>query len=161
MRNLYLLFLMLGACMLLGACRAPKVDTRPFEVLAPDSLPDPLPVNGWEFRRTSAKGGAYFPPQPPPRKVKNSYNTDAYNKKSGNTDSFNDNKKQGQQQNVGNAKKSGNEGSLNRARNGAAVGGGNKVSQAKGIPPLLIYLVILVVLLFVLWPRIQNWRARE
>lgn len=60
------LFLLLSCCF---SCKNSQIVSKPIEVQAPDSLPDPLSANGWVFVRTSVEGGIYVPPVAP-KKVK-------------------------------------------------------------------------------------------
>ncbi|GAA4434570.1 hypothetical protein GCM10023188_25640 [Pontibacter saemangeumensis] len=119
----YPYLLMFATLMSLTSCKTTYVvNTAPVEVMAPDSLPDPPPsANGWAFVRSSSHGGKYVPPVPT-GKIKNSFNTDNSQKKSNNDESVVKDK------------------TKTKAKDAGVIGNGNEVKQSKGIPPLLIYI---------------------
>ncbi|GAB3822116.1 hypothetical protein GCM10028895_25840 [Pontibacter rugosus] len=130
--------------MSLPACKTYQVSTQPIEVTAPDSLPDPLQTNDWNFVRTSAKAGVYLPKLSVAAKVKNSYNTDNSQKKSNNT------KAKGEAV-------VGNDNAPVKAKKQAVVGDGNRVEQEESSLPGWVWLpvILLLILLCFLWRRFR------
>lgn len=140
--------LLVATLLSLPSCKTYQVSTTPIEVQAPDSMPDPFPPTGWKFLRTSPLGGVYVPEQQPViGKVKNSYNTDSYNKKSHNTET--------KQKDVANTKAKGEAiiGDANapiQAKKQAVVGEGNTVEQKSGWP-WWVWVPLIGLLLFLYW----------
>lgn len=147
--TLYLLLVIMVVCC--TSCKTYSAVSQPIVVEAPDSLPDPLPSSYYEFVRTTPTHGVYLPMQPPPMKAKNSYNTNSNNKKSGNSDSYNNNKKAGQQQDVGNTEIKDKSVEKIKAKDAGVIGNENEVKQEKGIPPLVLYFGLLLVVLGLLY----------
>lgn len=149
MRKLFVLLLYCATLMSFSSCKTSIPQPKPIEIAAPDSLPDPLGKNGWEFVRTSPHTGVYVPPQATPKKVKykNVGNTEILDK------SVVKDKSKAKQGSVKDKSKV-------KAKDAGVIGNGNEVKQEKGIPYWVIYLAIAAVLLFQFWPGISRWGRR-
>jgi len=88
--------------------------------------------------------------------IKNSFNSKQKNV--GNTTTG---KKAGQQKDAGNTavkdKSVVKEKPKIKAKDAGVIGNENKVSRDKGIPPLLIYIALGLVMLFFVWPRVRKF----
>ena len=155
------------ACMLillaLGSCRTIQVENKPFTWTAPDSLDiDPThltPVNGWEPYLVNSKTVAWFPPPVNNQqiKVKRSGNTDNSQKKSGNTETTVKDSGNTAVKDKSKVKESGNTDSNNTAKQAGVIGDNSRADQKKGIPPALLYIVLVLVVLGAVYALIRKF----
>ncbi|TPE44920.1 hypothetical protein [Pontibacter mangrovi] len=134
--------------------RSTVAQAKPFVQSVPDTTPTPVvSPNGWQPVRSTPTEIIWLPPlaQPVPRWVKNKNVGNTTVKNSGNT-SVKDKSKEKPK-----VKDSGNADSFNTAKQAGVIGDNSRSDQKKGIPPLLIYIVLALVVLGIIYYIIQRF----